>query len=74
MHTFGKTIEFYYDTWAEKFTHKRPIKPPTEDNQWKILFENLCVTDEEEQVILKTVITEYKLVKEGKKRFDSTLH
>mgnify|MGYP000861732069 CR=1 FL=1 len=47
-HTLGKTVEFHYDTWAEK-SHKRRIKPPTDDNQWKILFiKNLCVTDDEE--------------------------
>ncbi len=72
-HTAGRTIEFYYDSWAEKFTHKWRLKPPTNDKQWKLLFESLDVRDEEEQVILKALISEYKAVKGGRKLFDYDL-
>jgi len=32
-YTVGKAIEYYYDMWADKFTHKKRIKPPADDEE-----------------------------------------
>ena len=74
-YTVGKAIEYYYDMWADKFTHKKRIKPPADDEEWNIVFQNLLVTDPEEQTILKCFIKEYNLLGKSKKKlwFDFTL-